>query len=157
MVLENYYFDFDGKYYHQLSGTAMGTKLAPSHAKILLSSFEDKCVYSYPYQPLLWRGFIDGTFLIWPTAEKVSNFITFLNDVHIPQSNSLIKCHTMMIRFPDILICIKDDTLQTSYIQSQQVSICTWTITQITHPVWKNLLNISNFWGWEDSTLNQNN
>ena len=32
VVLTNIYYEFNGAYYHQVSGTAMGTKLAPSYA-----------------------------------------------------------------------------------------------------------------------------
>ena len=42
LVLTNNHFEFNGKYYHQLSGTAMGTKLAPSYANLLMTTFEEK-------------------------------------------------------------------------------------------------------------------
>ena len=32
VVLTNNHFEFNGKHYHQVSGTAMGTKLVPSYA-----------------------------------------------------------------------------------------------------------------------------
>ena len=41
VVLTNNYFDFNGKHYHQISGTAMGTKLAPSYANLFLTKFEE--------------------------------------------------------------------------------------------------------------------
>ena len=34
VVLTNNHFEFNGKHYHQVSGTAMGTKLAPSYANL---------------------------------------------------------------------------------------------------------------------------
>ena len=37
VVLTNNYFDFNGKHYHQISGTAMGTKLEPSYANCTLN------------------------------------------------------------------------------------------------------------------------
>ena len=54
LVLTNNHFEFNGEFYHQLSGTAMGTKLAPSYANLFMSKFEDKYVYTYPLQPQLW-------------------------------------------------------------------------------------------------------
>ena len=51
LVLTNNHFEFNGEFYHQLSGTAMGTKLAPSYANLCLAKFEDKYVYTYPQQP----------------------------------------------------------------------------------------------------------
>ena len=37
--LENSHFDFNCKSYHQVSGTAMGTKLAPSYANLFMARF----------------------------------------------------------------------------------------------------------------------
>ena len=39
VVLTNNYFDFNGKHYHQKSGTSMGTKLAPSYANLFMTKF----------------------------------------------------------------------------------------------------------------------
>ena len=44
VVLTNNYFDFYGKHYHQISGTAMGTKLAPSYANLIITKFEENHV-----------------------------------------------------------------------------------------------------------------
>ena len=48
LVLTNNHVEFNGNYYHQLSGTAMGTKLAPSYANLFMATFEDKYVYNIP-------------------------------------------------------------------------------------------------------------
>ena len=44
LVLTNNHFEFNGEFYHQFSGTAMGTK------------FEDKYVYTYPQNHYCGRG-----------------------------------------------------------------------------------------------------
>ena len=66
VLLTNNLFEFNGKHYHQVSGTVMGTKLAPSYAKLFMTKFEEKHVYTYPLQPKLWKRFRDDIFLIWP-------------------------------------------------------------------------------------------
>ena len=53
LVLTNNHFEFNGKYYHQLSATAMGTKLAPSYANLSMTTFEETYVYTYPLKPAL--------------------------------------------------------------------------------------------------------
>ena len=46
LVLTNNHFELNGKHYHQMSGTAMGTKLAPSYANLFMTNFEEKiCIY----------------------------------------------------------------------------------------------------------------
>ena len=66
----NSYIIFNDEFYHQLSGTAMGTKLAPSYANLFMTKFEDKYVYTYPQQPPLWKRSIDDIFLIWPHGKN---------------------------------------------------------------------------------------
>ena len=88
VVLTNNYFDFNGKHYHQKSGTAMDTKLAPSYANLFMSKFEQAHVYTYHLQPTLWKRFIDDIFLIRPHGmDSLVEFIQYLNTV-TPQSNS---------------------------------------------------------------------
>ena len=46
VVLINNHFEFNGKHYHQVSGTATGTKLAPSYANLFMTKFE-KNIYTH--------------------------------------------------------------------------------------------------------------
>ena len=113
LVLTNNHFEFNGEFYHQLSGTAMGTKLAPSYANLFMTKFEDKYVYTYPLQPLLWKRYIDDIFLVWPHGKNSLNeFIKHLNTVH-----STIKFTSDMsdtqISFLDLTIYIKQSALHT--------------------------------------------
>ena len=64
-VLKCNNFDFHGKHFLQVGGTAMGTKVAPAYANTFMGWFEDTHVYTYPQQPLLWKRFIDDIFVIW--------------------------------------------------------------------------------------------
>ena len=83
LVLTNNHLEFNGEFYHQLSGTAMGTRLAPSYANLFMTKFEDKYVYTYPLQPQLWKRFIDDIFLVWPHGRNsLIEFIEHLNTVH---------------------------------------------------------------------------
>ena len=53
VVLSNNYFDFNGEQYHQISGTAMGMKLASSYANSFITRFEALYLYTYTLQPIL--------------------------------------------------------------------------------------------------------
>ena len=76
-------FRFNDTNYLQISGTAIGTRVAPTYANIFMSDFERKHVYSYPKQPSLWVRFIDDILLIWEHGEeKLLRFISHLNAVH---------------------------------------------------------------------------
>ena len=79
-VLKCNNFDFDGKHYLQIGGTAMGTKVAPAYANTFMGWFEGTHVYTNRIQPLLWKRFIDDIFVIWPHGyEKLQLFIHHLN------------------------------------------------------------------------------
>jgi len=82
-VLKMNNFDFNGKHYLQVGGTAMGTKVAPSLANLFMAYFEDKFVYTYPFQPTIWLRYIDDIFLIWEHGnEKFEVFLNHLNTCH---------------------------------------------------------------------------
>ena len=119
VILTNNHFEFNGKHYHQVSGTAMGTKLAPSYANLFMTKFEEKYVYIHPLQPTLWKRFIDDIFHIWPHGmDSLLEFINHLNTVH-----STIKFTSDIsqteIFFLDLTIYIKECKLYTRlYIET---------------------------------------
>ena len=79
-VLKCNNFDINGKHYLQVGGTAMGTKVAPAYANTVMGWYEEKYVYSYHKQPLLWKRFIDNIFVIWQYNEAdLDEFVTYLN------------------------------------------------------------------------------
>ena len=46
VVLTNYHFEFNGLFYRQVAGTAMGRKLEPSYPNLFMTKFEEKYVYT---------------------------------------------------------------------------------------------------------------
>ena len=111
VVLTNNFFDFNGKHYHHKSGTAMGTKLAPSYANLFMTKFEQAHVYTYHLQPTMWKRFIDDIFLIWPhDMETLLEFIQHLNTVH-PKIKFTSAISPSEIAFLDLTIYHRDKTV----------------------------------------------
>ena len=113
VVLTYNYFEFNGKHYHQVSGNAMATNLAPSCVNLFMIKFEKKYVYTFSLQPKLWKRFIDDIFLTWPhRMDLLLEFINHLNTVH-----STIKFTSDMSptesAFLDLIIYIKGKKLNT--------------------------------------------
>ena len=80
LVLTCNNFQFNGTNYLQVNGTAMGTRVAPTYANLYMAAFEDKHVYSYHLQPLLWLRYIDDCFMLWQHGiDELNKFIDFLN------------------------------------------------------------------------------
>ena len=51
LVLTRNNIEFNGKHYHQISGTAMGTKLAPSYANLFMEKLEEDLLSKSQYKP----------------------------------------------------------------------------------------------------------
>ena len=111
VVLTNNYFDFNGNHYHQISSTAMGTKLAHSYANLFMTKFEQNHVYTYHLQPTLWKRFIDDIFMIWPHGmDSLLEFIKHLNTEHPTIKFTSTISHTE-VAFLDLIIYIRGDKL----------------------------------------------
>ena len=69
MILKSNAFRFGNEYYRQITGTAMGTPMAPNYAKLFMDNFEQNLLRDYSQQtglsPLVWFRFIDDIFFIW--------------------------------------------------------------------------------------------
>lgn len=83
IVLQQNVFEFNGRMYRQIRGTAMGTKMAPSFAGLVMATLEEDFLASEPTQPLLWRRYIDDIICIWPDGEDtLKEFLNRLNGYH---------------------------------------------------------------------------
>ena len=82
MILTMNNFTFNDKNYLQIHGTAMGTRMAPSYAKLFLAKFETDAISRAPYQPHTWWRYIDEIFMIWTQSVDLQTFTTYLNNIH---------------------------------------------------------------------------
>ena len=64
-VLKNSYFKFNGQIKQQISGTAIGAKLAPLYACLFIDKIETAFLETQESQPLVWFRCIDGIFFMW--------------------------------------------------------------------------------------------
>jgi hypothetical protein len=56
------------KHYLQIQGTAMGTKMAPSYANLVMGLLEKEFILKQTYKPTIWKRIIDDVF--GPTVNK---------------------------------------------------------------------------------------
>ena len=64
IVLKNDTFEFDNKFYKQLQGTAMGTKLAPTYANLFMGKLEHEILSPAPLKPIFYKRYIDDIILL---------------------------------------------------------------------------------------------
>ena len=94
-------FEFNNTFYIQTHGTAMGTRMAPSYANLLLAKFETDALTHAPYQPHTWWRFIDDIFMIWTQTEgELRTFVTYLNTyLNLPSLLNLTLFSLLIIVF----------------------------------------------------------
>ena len=63
-VLENNVFEFNGTYYRQTEGTAMGTRMAPAYANIFMYTIENTILSASP-EIIFWKRFIDDVICVF--------------------------------------------------------------------------------------------
>jgi hypothetical protein len=74
---------FNDEHYIQISGTAMGTKMASSYSNIFMGRLERNLPQSAPYKSFSWLRFIDDTEEKWvENRDCIDDFITFANSFH---------------------------------------------------------------------------
>ena len=61
------FFIFDGKFYEQCDGIAMGSPLGPTLANVFMCHFENIWLENCPshFKPIVYRRFVDDTFLLF--------------------------------------------------------------------------------------------
>ena len=68
LVLENNKFKFNGDYYIQTQGTAMGTRMAPAYPSIFMYTIGEKIIEQLP-EIVFWRRFIDDIICVFECNE----------------------------------------------------------------------------------------
>ena len=102
--LTNTYFTYQGKFYEQTDGIAIGSPMSPIVANLFMEDLEVKALATSPHQPSLWKRFVDDTFIIIKKAHKDS-LLQHLNSI---DNNIKFTCEESRddcsIPFLDILI-----------------------------------------------------
>ena len=114
-VLHNNVFEFDGRIFRQIFGTAMGTPMAPTIANIFMGWLEDALISKSPW-PIntgLWRRFIDDIVMLWLHGEdQLQQFLEWLNLQH-PTIKFTANHGTSNVPYLDVSLSIVDGDLLT--------------------------------------------
>ncbi|XP_065445349.1 uncharacterized protein LOC135982467 isoform X2 [Chrysemys picta bellii] len=113
-VLTHNHFRFGDNLYLQVSGTAMGTRMAPQYANIFMADLEQRFLSSRPLVPLLYLRYIDDIFIIWTHGkEALEEFHLDFNNFH-PTINLSLDQSTQEIHFLDTTVQISDGHINTT-------------------------------------------
>ena len=82
-VLTTTYFVFEGRFYEQSDGVAMGSPLSPAIANFYMEDFEERALESAPLRPKFFFRYVDDTFVVWPHGiDTLDSFLTHMNGLH---------------------------------------------------------------------------
>ena len=76
------HFVFDGQYYDQVDGVAMGSPLGPVLANIFMCHFKDKWVKNSSDCPNVWFRYVDDTFALFRIKDTAIKFLHYINNRH---------------------------------------------------------------------------
>ena len=94
-------FEFNGQYFLQIKGTAMGKKFAPAYADIFMAEWEVAALASCPKKPTTFYRYLDDIWGIWPhSREDFDNFTNILNN-HNPSIKIKSELSETAVNFLD--------------------------------------------------------
>ena len=120
-VLRNNYFQRNGKVKQQISGTAIGTKCAPTYTCIYIYEFENEFLSLWSDNPLVWLRYIDDVFFIWTHGEiKIHKFMEDLNN-HQPNIIFTYTFSKNCVSLLDLDVQLSGVSLPQIYISSLRI------------------------------------
>lgn len=122
LVLKNNAFTFNGKYFHQIKGTAMGTKMAPTYATLCLGFLEESLYkktneeFGEEFSQTLkknWKRYLDDCFIIWNKGDsELQRLKNILNDLD-PDIKFTLEKSSTKIPFLDVVVKKEKDKIST--------------------------------------------
>ena len=78
------FFIFDGEYYTQIDGVAMGSPLGPTFANAFLCHFEKRWLSECPADLLLsiYKRYVDDIFVTFNSYAQLIKFVDYMNHQH---------------------------------------------------------------------------
>jgi hypothetical protein len=82
VCLTTTYLQYEGKFYQQKEGIAMGNSPSPAVSNIFMEHFEEIALDSADHRPAKWIRYVDDTFVVWPYGPaRLQQFLRHLNSL----------------------------------------------------------------------------
>ena len=78
--LKTTYVQFQGRFFEQLQGAAMGYPISPIVANLYMEDLENKAINTAECPPRVWKRYVDDTFVVIE-ADKKKGFLDHINSV----------------------------------------------------------------------------
>ena len=144
LVLKCNIVSFNGRFFHKIKGTAMGTPMEINYVSIFMSEFEQHLLHDYEQRykckPALWLRFIDDIFLVGIGDEpSLKYFFKYCNEYSKSRDmSSNIKLSysysLLTISFLDVKVTIEKDCSLTISLFSKPSATFQYLIAKSNHP-----------------------
>lgn len=140
MILTMNIFVFNGLYYLQRIGTAMGSKVAPTFANIFMGNLETQILrncgkFKGMIYKQFWRRYIDDIFILWQgTEEELKEFLNYINSFHHSiKFTADYDFGTRTISYLDIKVTIENGTINTD-LHQKDTHVTQYLLPSSSHP-----------------------
>ena len=113
LCLTSTYFQYNGKHYKQLHGTAMGSPVSVVVAEIVMQSIEEQALATYSETLPLWLRYVDDT-ITAVHENKIDEFHEHLNEQNTNIQFTKEIEGNGKIPFLDCLVTCENSTLRTT-------------------------------------------
>ena len=76
------HFVFEGRFYDQIDGVAMGSPLGPVFANLFMGCYKQKWLHSFEKCEVIYCKHVDGINFLFNSESDANKFFVFLNQQH---------------------------------------------------------------------------
>ena len=115
LILTKISFSFNGNYYLQIHGTALGTRMPPSFTNLFIWRLESKFLLTKNIKSQEWWRFIDDIFFIGHIENNYYEILSRALTVTTRQSNSLPTLSAEKLTFLDTTVYLDNGRIKTDF------------------------------------------
>ena len=117
------FFIFDGEYYTEIDGVAMGSPLGPTLANAFLCHFEKKWLSECPvdFLPSVYKRHVDDIFVTFNSYSQLLKFVDYMNHQH-PNIKFSFEVEKKNFSFLDVKIFRENNKFTTSVFRKPTIS-----------------------------------
>jgi hypothetical protein len=108
LCLKTTYFVYQGQFFKQVEGAAMGSPVSPIVADLFMEHFEETALSRFHTPPAFWGRYVDDTIVIL-NSDHITEFTNHLNSIHNAIKFTYESENNASLPMLDTLVIRKED------------------------------------------------